>query len=173
LRLWRERLGARRGPQIGIAWSGNPRHKNDRNRSVSLSELAPIIALGLPLYCLQRELPLNDIHDFAAYANIEYFGESLSDFTDTAALIAQLDLVIAVDTAVAHLAGALGKPVWVLLPYAPDWRWMHGREDSPWYPTMRLLRQPGPGDWAAVLDRVRGDLAAIAELWRRGANDST
>ena len=172
LEVWRDRLGPRRAPRVGIAWSGNPRHKNDRNRSMPLSQLAPIARLGLPLYCLQREMPLNDLHDFAAFANVEYFGEVLSDFTDTAALIAELDLVITVDTAVAHLAGAMGKPAWVLLPYAPDWRWMHDREDSPWYPTMRLLRQPRPGDWTAVLDRVRCDLVALLEHSRGGAFES-
>jgi glycosyl transferase family 9 (putative heptosyltransferase) len=97
---------------------------------------------------------LNDLADFALFANIQYFGEALFDFADTAALIAGLDLVISADTAVAHLAGALGKPTWVLLPHAPDWRWMRDREDSPWYPTMRLFRQPRPGDWASVV--VRG-----------------
>lgn len=86
----------------------------------------------------------------------------LQDFGDTAALVSALDLVVTVDTSVAHLAGALGKPVWVLLPYVPDWRWMLEREDSPWYPGMRLFRQPARGDWDSVLQRVRGELRALA-----------
>jgi len=158
LRLWQQRLGERRGLRVGVAWCGNPNHKSDRQRSIPLAELARIAALGLPLYCLQREMRSSDLPDFAMFTNIQYFGEELRDFADTAALIAQLDLVISVDTAVAHLAGAMGKPVWVLLPYAPDWRWMLDREDSPWYPTMRLFRQRRPGDWQPVVERVRGEL---------------
>jgi Flp pilus assembly protein TadD len=168
LDLWRDRLGPRRGLRVGIAWAGNRQHKNDRNRSLTLSQLTPIAKLGLPLYCLQREMPLNDLHEFAAFANVEYFGENLSDFTDTAALIAQLDLVITVDTAVAHLAGAMGKPAWLLLSHAPDWRWMQDREDSPWYPTIRLFRQPRPGDWEAALDRVGRELSAKLQTSRNG-----
>jgi tetratricopeptide (TPR) repeat protein len=161
LRLWQEKLGARRGLRLGIAWSGNVRHKSDRERTIPLAALAPIAALDLPLYCLQREMRPSDLPDFAMFPNIEYFGEQLVDFGDTAGLIAQLDLVVTVDTAVAHLAGAMGKPVWVLLPQSPDWRWMMHREDSPWYPTMRLFRQPRPGDWQSVLDRISRELAQL------------
>jgi tetratricopeptide (TPR) repeat protein len=162
LRRWQEKLGPKRGFRIGIAWSGNSLHKSDRRRSLALEQLEPIVALGRPLYCLQRELRADDLPAFARFSTVEYFGEALRDFADTAALIAQLDLVIAVDTAVAHLAGAMGKQVWVLLPHAPDWRWMLGRDDSPWYPTMRLFRQPRPDDWSPVIDRVRGALMAVA-----------
>jgi Glycosyltransferase family 9 (heptosyltransferase) len=158
LRLWRDKLGPRRGQRIGIAWSGNVHHKADRRRSLALEQIEPLVGLGWPLYCLQRELRPDDLPAFARFSNIRYFGEALRDFADTAALIAELDLVIAVDTAVAHLAGALGKPVWVLLAHAPDWRWMLGRNDSPWYPTMRLFRQATPGDWSQVIVRVRDEL---------------
>ena len=161
LHLWQEKLGPRRGPRVGIAWSGNRRHKSDHERSLSLEELAPIAGLGIPLHCLQRELRPRDLADFAMFANIEFYSDALRDFADTAALIAQLDLVISVDTAAAHLAGAMGKPVWLLLSYTTDWRWMTGREDSPWYPTMRLFRQEKPGEWHPVIERVRDALACM------------
>jgi hypothetical protein len=162
LRRWQERLGPKKGPRIGIAWAGNAAHKLDRDRSLPLETVEPIACLGLPLYCLQREMRPGDLPAFAMFPNITYFGQELRDFTDTAALIAQMDLVVAVDTAVAHLAGALGKPVWVMIASAPDWRWMLGRDDSPWYPTMRLFRQPRPGDWAPAIRRVAAELAAIS-----------
>jgi tetratricopeptide (TPR) repeat protein len=157
---WRDRLGPGREARIGIVWTGNPKHMNDRNRSVSLDMLQPLAALGHPLYCLQRVLRPADIPAFAQFGNIRFFGPELTDFSETAALIMQMDLVIAVDTSVAHLAGALGKPVWLMLPFAPDWRWLMDRDDTPWYPTMRLYRQPKLGDWASVIARIRDDLAA-------------
>jgi hypothetical protein len=132
---------------------------------------APIAALGLPLYCLQRELRPSDLPAFATLTNVAFFGQVIRDFSDTAALIAQLDLVVSVDTAVAHLAGALGKPVWLLLPFAPDWRWLLDRNDSPWYPTMRVFRQSRPGDWKAVISRVREALLAFAGAACDGAAD--
>jgi ADP-heptose:LPS heptosyltransferase len=104
----------------------------------------------------------DDLAAFAMFPNITYFGRELRDFTDTAALIVQMDLVVAVDTAVAHLAGALGKPVWTMIACAPDWRWMLDRDDTPWYPTMRLFRQPRPGDWNSVIARAAAELAAIS-----------
>ncbi len=158
---WRDRLGPRREPRVGIVWTGNPKHMNDRNRSVSLDMLEPLATLGQPLYCLQRVLRPADIPAFAQFGNIRFFGPELTDFSETAALIMQMDLVIAVDTSVAHLAGALGKPVWLMLPFAPDWRWLLGRDDTPWYPTMRLYRQPRLGDWTSVIARIRDDLAAL------------
>ncbi len=119
-----------------------------------LELLRPFMALPVALYCLQRELRTWDVPAFATIRQIAHFGRALRDFADTAALIAEMDLVIAVDTAVAHLAGALGKPLWVMLPYSPDWRWLLERADSPWYPTARLFRQRRPGDWSDVLDEV-------------------
>ena len=97
----------------------------------------------------------------AAGANIRHFGDELSDFSDTAALVDQMDLVVSVDTSAAHLAGAMGKPAWILLPFNPEWRWMLDREDSPWYPTARLFRQAASGDWASVLQRVHQELTAM------------
>ena len=146
--------------RVGLAWRGHPQHRNDGRRSLSLAALEPLFtATDVAFYSLQVA-PTTDFSGEAtgqkALINLENL---IHDFSDTAALIAQLDLVIAVDTSVAHLAGALACPVWVLLPFAPDWRWLLERDDSPWYPTMRLFRQPAPGDWPSVVQSVRAALA--------------
>jgi tetratricopeptide (TPR) repeat protein/glycosyltransferase involved in cell wall biosynthesis len=138
--------------KIGLVWAGNPSHRNNRFRSCRLDQFQPLFDLeNVSFYSLQKG-------DAAAELTPDYpvadVGSGLQDFADTACAIAQLDLVITVDTAVAHLAGALGKPVWVLLAFAPDWRWMLDRTDSPWYPTLRLFRQPKPGDWATVITTI-------------------
>jgi hypothetical protein len=144
------------GRRIGLAWAGNPAHRNDRRRSVPTAALAPLAALqGVDWVNLQlgaRGAELAIMHRMPAPP------ARIGDFADTAALIETLDLVIAADTAVAHLAGAMGKPVWLLLPHAPDWRWMLGRDDSPWYASARLFRQERPGDWAGVVARVAAAL---------------
>ena len=113
------------------------------------------------LVSLQKEIRETDTAALAAGAPIVHFGDALEYFLDTAAVIAQLDVVITVDTAVAHLAGAMGKPVWILLPFAPDWRWLLGREDSPWYPTATLFRQESPGDWEPAIERVGQALLSL------------
>jgi len=139
-------------------WQGNPNHRNDRNRSLPLSVLAPLLnTAGFQFLSLQKggagtRIP-EGIFDLAPL---------LGNFAETAAAIEGLDLVISVDTAVAHLAGSLGKPVWTLLPYAPDWRWLLYREDSPWYPSMRLFRQPIAGDWSSVVREVKRALNELA-----------
>jgi Tfp pilus assembly protein PilF len=159
-RQWSNRLPPDiRRPLIGLVWAGRPENKNDRNRSMRLQDFAPLggiqdarfvsLQLGPSADQLRQPPPGLELLDFA--------GE-LRDFADTAALVAHLDLVIAVDTAVAHLAGALAKPVWILIPTMPDWRWMLGREDSPWYPTMRIFRQKTRGDWTDVMARVKREL---------------
>ena len=143
LAKWQSILGERTAPRIGLAWSGNPAHKNDRNRSIALKQLLPLLSVpGVRFVSLQRDLREDDAAVLGNLPALVSIGAQLDDFADTAAAISLLDLVITVDTAVAHLAGALGKPVWVLLPFAPDWRWLLKREDSPWYPTARLFRQP-------------------------------
>lgn len=142
---------------IGLVWAGNPSHLNDRNRSLPPQTLRPLFELSeIEFYSLQVSgsvrgtgSPIQEGWWCAA----DLSGR-INDYADTAALIDRLDLVISVDTSVAHLAGAMAKPIWLLLPFAPDWRWMLGRDDSPWYPTMRLFRQPEPKDWAAVIHRV-------------------
>jgi hypothetical protein len=154
---WRERLGPARGRRIGLAWSGNPEHKNDRNRSIPLETLAPLLKVEAEFIGVQKEVRPSDQAALEAHG-IKHYGEELQDFEDTAALLMNMDLVITVDTAIAHLAGALGRPVWILLPYAPDWRWLLGREDSPWYPTARLFRQPALGDWAVPVQRIIAEL---------------
>jgi tetratricopeptide (TPR) repeat protein len=154
---WAERVPSSM-PKIGIAWSGNPKHKNDRNRSVALSQLAPILTPHATWISLQKELRDADRPTFDAAESIRHFGNQLDDFLDTAALCEQCDLVISVDTSVAHLAATLGRPVWLLLPFAADWRWLQDHDDSPWYPTMKLYRQQQIGDWEGVFQRVKVDL---------------
>ncbi len=154
---WRQRLGPRRGPRIGLAWSGNDK---PLGRSVPLEVIGPLLGMLPEVFCLQRDLRPVDVPALAMYQGIRFFGHELKDFCDTAALIEELDLIISIDTSVLHLAGALGRPTWAMLPYAADWRWLMDREDLPWYPTMRLFRQPASGDWGSVVDRVRNELAA-------------
>jgi Flp pilus assembly protein TadD len=148
------RLG-RAGLRVGLAWAGSPAHQNDRNRSITLGQLAPLAgAAGVRFYSLQRGPAADQAAHPPAGMDLVDWSADFRDMADTAALVSCLDLVITVDTAVAHLAGALGKPVWTLLPHAPDWRWMLERSDSPWYPTMRLFRQPRRGDWESAIRHV-------------------
>lgn len=160
VREWAERLGDKRRPRVGLAWSGNPEHRNDHNRSIDPKLLAPLLELGIEWISLQKVVREQD-EAFLGDARIHRFDDELGDFADTAALMQSLDLVIAVDTAVAHLAGALGRPVWVLLPNPPEWRWLRDRDDSPWYPGARLFRQSAQGDWTTVIEAVRADLGLL------------
>ena len=157
---WEIRLGPRSKPRVGIVWSGQPKHRNDRNRSLAFRALAPILQQDIQIVSLQKEVRERDRALLDRHDKVMNFGEELADFADTAGLVAALDLVIAVDTSVAHLAGALGRPLWLLLPHTPDWRWLLNRADSPWYPTARLFRQPSVGDWASVVQDVAGELRA-------------
>ncbi len=156
--------------KVGLVWSGSPSHKNDRNRSCKLSDFEPLADIpGVAFYSLQKGELSDDRKKPPEGMRIEEIGKDLEDFMDTAAVIENLDLVISVDTAVVHLAGALGKQVWTLLPFIPDWRWMLDREDSPWYPTMRLFRQPGHGDWRSVMKQAAAELEKKVLL--KGAQD--
>ena len=139
--------------KIGLAWAGAAIHVNDRNRSTTLKSFAPLAEIKNAAYFSLQKGPAAKQYPPAGLAIADFTSE-LNDFADTAALIENLDLVITVDTSVAHLAGAMGKPVWAVLPCNPDWRWMYDRTDSPWYPTMRLFRQCKLGDWAAVIGEV-------------------
>ncbi|MGV0953978.1 MAG: tetratricopeptide repeat protein [Fluviibacter sp.] len=141
-------------PQVGLVWSGSTLHKNDKNRSVPLETLSPLLALPFDWVCLQPEIRDADLTWLSSNPAVSMVRPALHDFVATAQLIDRLDLVITVDTSVAHLAGAMGKPVWILLPTGCDYRWLLEREDSPWYPTARLFRQTARGDWAGVVSRV-------------------
>jgi hypothetical protein len=161
---WRERLKQLSRPYIGVVWMGNPLYANDHNRSINMEQIQPLFEIARPhLVSLQK----GSTTATASNACIFDADPWLKDFMDTAGLIAELDLVVTVDTGVAHLAGAMGKPVWTLLPFTPDWRWMLGREDTPWYPTMRLFRQKAPRDWPPVVNCV------VAELRKLIAGDSS
>jgi hypothetical protein len=160
---WRARLAGDGTPRIGIVWAGNRSNTRDRLRSVRLELLLPLLALpGLRWFGLQVGDGRGDLEGRKLPPGFTDLGPELHDFADTAAVLAELDLVISVDTSVAHLAGALGRPVWLLLPTAPDWRWLLERDDSPWYPSARLFRQPAAGDWASVIARVSAALTVLA-----------
>ncbi len=147
------------GPQIGLVWAGRPTHSNDTHRSMHLAHFAPLASLPhITFHSLQKGPTQSQLEFPPTGLRIIDHAAELSDFVDAAALIARLDLVISVDTAVAHLAGSLGKPVWLLLPFVPDWRWMRDRSDSLWYPTMRIFRQPRFRDWSAVVEQVKDSL---------------
>jgi len=154
-RLWRGRIGAAPGLKVGLAWAGGRQTASDGQRSVSPDQLIPLLATPVVRwFSLQKDEP--------APEGVMDLMREAKDFADTAALIANLDLVISVDTAVAHLAGALGKPVWLLDRFDPDWRWLTGRRDSPWYPSLTIYRQPKSGDWVVVVEMVVGDLRGRA-----------
>ncbi len=165
VRIWGNRVNNHQGRKIGIVWAGHPAHQNDRARSIFLSCFSQLKELkNVRLISLQKEKyeKWTDVEPSTLFD--QDLGDELSDFADTAAIIQNLDLIISIDTAVVHLAGALGKEVWTLLPFSPDWRWMLEREDTPWYPTMRLFRQPAPGDWGSVINDVKQALISFVDL---------
>jgi tetratricopeptide (TPR) repeat protein len=166
-RKWRDRLPAE-GMRVGLVWSGSPSHKNDANRSIALARLKPLFASSSARFVsLQRELRDGDAEVMQNLPNLVPLGDNLADFADTAAVISLVDVVISVDTAVAHLAGALGKPALILLPHAADFRWMRGRDDSPWYPNAKLLRQGAFGDWDDVIARLCDEFSSRASMISR------
>jgi tetratricopeptide (TPR) repeat protein len=153
--VWAKKIAAPNKFKVGIVWAGNPKHKNDNNRSTMLEDFAPLAKIpGVQFYSIQKgvvEVELSSPPDGFA---IHSLSDGIKDFSDTAAVIANLDLVISVDTSVVHLAGAMGRPVWTLLPYNPDWRWLLNRDDTPWYPSMKLFRQKIRGEWSPVFSEV-------------------
>ncbi len=162
VRAWEARLGAGSGrPRVGLAWSGAAGHRNDRNRSLALDRLLQAVnGVDAEFISLQKDLHPGDRTVLAGSDTIRHFGEDLLDFSETAALTALMDIVISVDTSIAHLAAAMGRPTWILLPRVPDWRWLLEREDSPWYPTARLFRQRELADWTRPLSALRSALEA-------------
>ena len=161
--FWRARLADYSGYlKVGLVWAGSPRHKKDSNRSLKFSSFALLAKVsGVRFFSLQKGEAATEFATPPQGMELVDMSGELEDFADTAAFIANLDLIVTVDTSVAHLAGAMGRPVWTLLPFAPDWRWLLEREDSPWYPTMRLFRQPAVGDWDSVIQRVAKELAVF------------
>jgi hypothetical protein len=161
--VWTDRLAGYRGFRVGIVWRSGPAHEGYRKRSITAAQFTEFLNIpGLEVVSLQKDGTAGEIETLGNIAG-SFFDASpfLDDLSDTASAIANLDLVITVDTAVCHLAGALAVPVWTLIPFAHDWRWLLQREDSPWYPTMRLFGQPKIGDWQSVLARVRHELSLL------------
>ncbi|MFN3077509.1 MAG: tetratricopeptide repeat protein [Alphaproteobacteria bacterium] len=164
---WNKEVDGTRPLRVGLVWAGSDTHGDDRFRSPGLAALTGLLTVpGTRFYSLQFGPRRDDMQAVASFLNthpMPDLGGSFADFADTAAVVSGLDLVISIDTSVVHLAGALGKPVWMLTPFAPDWRWLLGRNDSPWYPNQRLYRQPAPGPaWADVIARIRNDLLILA-----------
>jgi tetratricopeptide (TPR) repeat protein len=158
---WDKRLGTHDGLRVGLVWSGNPNHGNDHNRSIPFQMLARILDVNATFISLQRDVRAEDKASLAQSGVVDVAAD-LTDFAETAALISRLDLVISVDTSVAHLAGALSCPTWILLPYTPDYRWLLDRDDSPWYPSARLFRQDERRDYASVVEGVREELGKLS-----------
>ncbi|OYQ43564.1 hypothetical protein CHU94_00005, partial [Rhodoferax sp. TH121] len=161
---WAPRFAAP-GLRVGLVWAGNPAHKNDANRSMALSALAPVLALeGATFYSFQVGSRSADLAQLPPelQAKVVDLSADLHDFGDTAAALQHLDVLVCVDTSICHVAGALGLPVWLLIPWMPDWRWLLEREDSPWYPSVRILRQPRYRDWGSVLATLAKDLKDLA-----------
>jgi Tfp pilus assembly protein PilF len=168
---WRNRLGATSKPRIGIVWSGNPNQANDHNRSIALSTFIKTISDRAQFVSLQKDLRPSDRAEMDAHPQIVQPADQLIDFASTAALIANLDLIVSVDTSVAHLAGAMGKPLWVLLAFTADWRWFNERSDCPWYPSARLFRQDETGDWGKVISTISGEMALWQTNWEHCVRD--
>jgi tetratricopeptide (TPR) repeat protein len=161
VQAWEDRLPPRDRLRVGLVWSGNPRHDNDHNRSIPFRMMASILDVDATFVSLQKELRPDDGATLLERTDIIDLTADLTDFAETAALVSCLDLVISVDTSIVHLAGALGRPTWILLPYTPDYRWLLDRDDSPWYPTARLFRQTATREYESVLERVRDELLAL------------
>jgi len=157
---WNARLGARHQLRVGLVWSGSVTHQDDHNRSIPLAELLSSLPSGPRYISLQKEVRPDDLAALQA-SGLTHFGDQLHSFSDTAALCSCMDVVISVDTSVAHLSGALGQTTWILLPHLPDWRWLLERRDSPWYPSARLYRQAQARDWTVPLTQICADLRAL------------
>ena len=160
---WRARLEDLPRPWVALCWAGRPTHFNDRARSMSLVDLAPLALPGVTFLSLQKGPKAQEATEPPGGLRLVALGDELQDFEDTAAVLMLADLLISVDSSPVHLAGALGRPVWMMLPFVPDWRWLLGRSDSPWYPTLRIFRQPAVGDWSSVTRAVAQELRTLAQ----------
>ena len=165
---WKERIGEKKLPRIGLVWSGYRTPGLQHDRTLPLVDLSAVASQPAQFFSLQKDVSAADKAELQRH-NIRHCGDELADFADTAALIEVMDLVITIDTAVAHLAGALGKPVWILLRYAADWRWLQNRVDNPWYPSARLFRQPAAGDWTTVMHKMQTQLSLLLAADRNPA----
>lgn len=151
---WRKRLAKLPRPLVALVWAGRPDHPNDANRSLALADMAPLAMSGVTFLSIQKGPKAILAQSPPAGMNLVSFSDDIQDFEDTAAILSLADLLVSVDSSPIHLAGALGRPGWVLLPFVPDWRWLLDREDSPWYPSLRLFRQASPGDWRGTISRM-------------------
>jgi tetratricopeptide (TPR) repeat protein len=158
---WNKKLGKQVMIRIGLVWTGNPDHTNDHNRSLLLKQFSHLLTLPFEFHSLQKDIREADAQTIIDHPHIYQHQDELQDFSDTAALVDAMDIIISVDTSVAHLAGAMGKKLWLLLPYLPDFRWMLDREDSPWYPSAKLYRQEKINDWDTVLEKLKADLLKL------------
>jgi len=163
-----QRLGPRRTPRVGLVWQGSRKHQNDHLRSMPLALLLACLPRRFTYVALQNDLSADDADTLAGHPHVHSFTEDLHDFSDTAALTDRMDLVLSVDTSVAHLAGALGVRTWIMLPRVPDWRWMLERDDTPWYPDLTLFRQQGGDAWERVAGRVA---RALNQAFQAGVAD--
>ena len=161
LAYWQKRLAALPRPIVALVWAGRPTHTNDANRSMKLSDFAPLAHPNIQFIAIQKGPPATQALTPPEGMNILSLDQEIKDFDDTAAILCVADLLISVDSSPVHLAGALGRPAWVMLPLVPDWRWLIGREDTPWYPTVRLFRQTERGNWLGVLDRLSDALKGL------------
>ncbi|HTH95255.1 MAG TPA: hypothetical protein VL550_08485 [Rhodocyclaceae bacterium] len=156
---WRARLADLPRPLVALVWAGRPTHVNDANRSITFEHLAPLTSSGATLVSIQKGPAAAQAKAPPAGMNVVSLSDEIADFEDTAAILEIVDLLISVDSSPVHLAGALGRPVWVMLPFVPDWRWLLGRDDTPWYPSVRLYRQRARGEWHGVIERVAQELS--------------
>ncbi|SOE99411.1 Glycosyltransferase family 9 (heptosyltransferase) [Burkholderia sp. OK233] len=159
---WRQRLAGLPRPLVALVWAGRPTHFNDANRSLTLAQLAPLAQPGVTFLSIQKGPAEAQAARPPAGMSLVSLSDEIHDFEDTAAILAIADLLVSVDSSPVHLAGALGRPVWVMLPFVPDWRWLLERTDTPWYPGTRLFRQPSRGDWGGVMAAMAPELARFA-----------
>ncbi|MDA8230053.1 MAG: hypothetical protein M0006_01805 [Magnetospirillum sp.] len=163
LAKWRKTLARLKRPLVALVWAGRPEHFNDANRSLSLADLGPLALPGITFLAVQKGPKAGEAKAPPMGMNLVSLSDTIRDFEDTAAILSVADLLISVDSSPVHLAGALGRPAWVLLPFVPDWRWLMERGDTPWYPSLRLFRQSARGDWAGVAARVAQALATLRD----------